>query len=445
MTKYIIQGGVVLNGTTKVSGAKNVALKAIVAACLTDEEVIIHNIPMISDFKVMTAIIKDFGGQIEISDHTARIRMRSFNKTDISLDSAAHIRTSSMFLAPLLAREGEGRVPNPGGCRIGARPIDRTIEALIEMGASIEYASGDGYFHGRVNTPSKRLEGTTIQFEKNTHTGTETILIASVLAKGTTTIKNAAQEPEVDELIEFLNSMGAKIKRTDKRTIVIEGVEKLHGTTHTISPDRNEIVTLAIAAVVTKGDIFIEGAQIVNIEEFLEPFIAVGGGVEKKENGIRFFYKGEIHPVDITTKPFPGFMTDWQAPWAVLMTQADGVSTIHETVYETRFSYVPELHKMGAKIELFRPSVEDPEVVYNFNTKDDSPENMHAARIIGPQKLHNAIVTMTDLRAGATLVIASLAAEGETTIHGILHVERGYEDFDLRLKNLGANIQKIEE
>ena len=445
MTKYVIKGGAVLKGIAKVSGAKNVALKAIVAACLTDDEVIIHNIPMISDFNVMTAIIRDFGGQIDISDHTARIRMQQFKKTDISLDSAAHIRTSSMFLAPLLAREGKGSVPNPGGCRIGARPIDRTIEALIELGASIEYTSDDGYFHGRVNTPSKKLEGATIHFQKNTHTGTETILIASVLAKGITTIENAAQEPEVDELIELLNSMGAIVKRTDKRTIVIEGVQRLHGTTHTISPDRNEIVTLAIAAVVTKGDIFIEGAQNVNIEDFLEPFIKAGGGVQKKENGVRFFYQGPIRPVDITTKPFPGFMTDWQAPWAVLMTQADGISTIHETVYETRFSYVPELRKMGAKIELFRPSVEDPESVYNFNVLDDKPENMHAARITGPQRLHNAIVTMTDLRAGATLVIASLAASGETTIHGILHVERGYEDFDLRLKSLGANIQKVEE
>lgn len=445
MTKYIIKGGNSLQGTTIVSGAKNVALKAIVAACLTDEEVIIHNIPLISDFLVMTAIIKDFGGQIEITDHTAKIRMQHFAKTDISLDSAAHIRTSSMFLSPLLAREKKGSVPNPGGCRIGARPIDRSIEALKEMGATIEYSSSDGYFHGKVENADGRLTGANVHFDKNTHTGTETILIASVLAKGTTTIDNAAEEPEVNELIDFLNSMGANIKRTAKRTIVIKGVDRLHGTTHTISPDRNEVVTLAIAAVITKGDIFIQGAEKVNIEDFLLPFKKAGGGVEKKENGLRFFYKQSLRPVDIITSPFPGFMTDWQAPWAVLMTQADGVSNIHETVYETRFSYVPELRKMGAKIELYRPSVADPEKVYNFNVKDDNTSNMHAARIHGPQVLHNGIVTMTDLRAGATLVIAALAAKGETTIHGISHIQRGYEDFELRLKKLGADIEKVEE
>lgn len=445
MTKYIIKGGHTLNGTTKVSGAKNVALKAIVAACLTDEEVTINNIPHISDFKIMSEIIKDLGGEINVAGHSLKIRMKHFSNTNISLDTAAHIRTSSMFLSPLLAREKEGTVPNPGGCRIGARPIDRTIEALRRMGASVEYSSDDGYFYGKVHTQSGKLEGATINFDKNTHTGTETILIAAVLARGKTIISNAAEEPEVDELIKFLNKMGAKVKRTEKRVIEIEGVEKLHGTTHSISPDRNEVVTLAIAAVVTKGDIFIEDAQTVDINDFLIPFEKAGGGVEKKDNGIRFFYKGELSAIDVTTSPFPGFMTDWQAPWTVLMTQAQGLSTIHETVYESRFSYVPELRKMGAKIELFRPEIDDPEKIYNFNVKDDKKDNMHAARITGPQRLHNGIVTMTDLRAGATLVIAALAATGETTIHGISHIERGYENFDLRLQNLGADITKVEE
>jgi UDP-N-acetylglucosamine 1-carboxyvinyltransferase len=445
MTKYVIKGGKSLRGTTKVSGAKNVALKAIVAACLTDEEVVIHNVPHISDFKIMTDIIKNLGGTVHISDHTAKVRMENFRRNNISLDTAAHIRTSSMFLSPLLAREKEGTVPNPGGCRIGARPIDRTIEALRKMGASVEYSSDDGYFYGKVKTPSGRLEGATIHFDKNTHTGTETILIAASLANGTTRIENAAEEPEVDELIEFLNKMGAKIKRVEKRVIEIEGVDKLHGAEHTISPDRNEVVTLAIASVVTKGDIFIEDAQTVDIDDFLEPFIKAGGGVEKKESGIRFYYKQELVPVDVTTAPYPGFMTDWQAPWAVLMTQANGTSVIHETIYESRFSYVPELRKMGAKIILFRPVVENPEKIYNFNVADDLPENMHAAKITGPQKLHNAIVAMTDLRAGATLVIAALAAKGETTIHGISHIQRGYENFEVRLQRLGAEIQKVEE
>jgi UDP-N-acetylglucosamine 1-carboxyvinyltransferase len=442
MEKFLVTGGNTLQGETIVSGSKNVALKALVAACLTEETMVINNVPLISDFFVMADIIKELGGSVELSDHTITITMKQFAKDTISLEKAANIRTSVMFISALLGRVGSAIIPNPGGCRIGARPIDRTIDGLKKMGVEIDYISDDGYFHAKAKGG---LKATNYRFEKNTHTGTETLILAAVLAKGTTVLENAAAEPEVDELIELLNKMGASITRTDARTIKIVGVEKLHGTTFTISPDRNEIITLAIAAVMTKGDIFVKDATKKSIEEFIKEFDKAGGGYEEKENGMRFFYKGELKPTDVTTSMHPGFMTDWQAPWAVLMTQANGVSTVHETVYESRFGYVSQLKKLGARIELFNPEVKNPKDVYNFNLTDVKEDQYHAAKIIGPAKLHNGVVTITDLRAGATLVLGAMAAKGESVIYGLEHLDRGYEQFEKRLTNLGAKIKRVSE
>lgn len=436
MEKYSIRGGKPLKGSTRVSGAKNVALKAIVAACLTDEKVTIANVPNISDVEVMAQIIRELGGEMDIVDHTATISVPEFKKDTITLDQASHIRTSSMFIAPLLARNKRAIIPNPGGCRLGARPIDRTIQGLIDMGASIEYRSDDGYFYAT----AEELHSVDYRFDKNTHTGTETLLIASVLAKGKTILRNAAAEPEIEELIVLLQGMGAKIERTEERTIEIEGVEKLHGATFEIGPDRNEIVTIAIAAIVTHGDVFIEKAKREGLVEFLEKLDEVGGGYEEKEDGIRFFSKGELTAVDVTTRPYPGFMTDWQAPWAVLMTQASGTSQIHEAVFENRFGYVKELRKMGAQIRPSFPEVSNPDEFYNFNLEDDAPGAFHAVQITGPSRLHSAVVSISDLRAGASLVIAALAATGETTIHGVHLINRGYEEFDKRLQSLGADV-----
>lgn len=441
MEKFIITGGKKLQGTVNVSGSKNVALKALVAACLTDEEVIIHNIPLISDFFIMVDIIKEFGGEVKISGHTARIYVQHITKPKISLDKAAEIRTSSMFLAPLLARVGEAIIPNPGGCRIGARPIDRTIDGLKDLGVTIKYDSTDGYFHAQ----TEKLCGTTYVFDKNTHTGTETMILASVLAEGQTILENAAQEPEVDELIELLRSMGALISREEPRKIVITGVLKLHGTTFTIGPDRNEVVTLAIAAIITEGDVFIKGITKNGLIEFLEKLTESGGGYEEKTDGIRFFYKGKLKATDIETACYPGFMTDWQSPWAVLMTKADGESIVHETVFESRFGYVSELKKMGAHIEFFNPVVANPKEFYNFNLNDDTSKNFHAAKITGVTSLHNAVVTISDLRAGATLVLAALTAVGETTIFGIEKLDRGYEALEKRLQILSTDIRREEE
>lgn len=441
MEKLIVHGGKTLQGKTRVSGAKNVALKALVAACMTKEIVTIENVPLISDVFVMFEIIKYLGGTVKLSGHTAVVQLLEIKKTKISLDIAVEVRTSSMFLAPLLARMGEAIIPNPGGCRIGARPIDRIVKGLEKMGVAITYDRSDGYFY----TKTEKLRGASYAFEKNTHMGTETLILTAVLAQGKTVLTNAAQEPEVDELIAFLNAMGGKITRENERTISIEGVLALHGATLTIGPDRNEVVTLAIAALMTKGSIEVEGIQEDALTEFIEKFEEVGGGITVEKNGIIFFYKDQLRPTDVQTSPYPGFMTDWQAPWTLLMTQANGISTVHETVYENRFAYVSELRKLGAKIELFNPEVQDPETLYNFNFRDDDMSLKHAAKITGPKTLHNGVVFITDLRAGATLVLAALAAKGESVIFGIEHLDRGYEQFDKRLNALGADIVRMAE
>ncbi|MBI4079227.1 MAG: UDP-N-acetylglucosamine 1-carboxyvinyltransferase, partial [Candidatus Levybacteria bacterium] len=286
----------------------------------------------------------------------------------------------------------------------------------------------------------------TYRFEKNTHTGTETLLLAGVLADGETILENAAQEPEVNDLIGLLVRMGANIKRTAPRTIVIKGVSKLHGTRFVINPDRNEIITLAIAALLTKGDIYITNARKEGIEAFLAAFAQVGGSYKEEPQGMRFYsLEKELSPSDIRTAPAPHFMTDWQGPWAVLMTQATGVSTIHETVYENRFGYVSELIKMGANIKFFSPSVTNPKELYNFNLTKVAKEKHHAIRITGATQLHNAVVNITDLRAGATLVLAALTARGTSIVFGVEHLDRGYEQFEKRLNALGAKIRRASE
>ncbi len=441
MKKYIIKGGDNLEGSIAVSGAKNVVLPALVAACLTEEEVELKNVPLIADFFVMIDLIREIGGDVEVKGHSVKIKVAEVEQTKIPLDAGAKIRTSSMFVAPLLARAKEAFIPNPGGCRIGARPIDRHIEGLEAMGVSSVYRSEDGYFHLKTGG----LEGARYKFTKNTHTGTEVLIMAAVLAKGQTVIENAAQEPEVDDLIALLSEMGADIKRSEARTIVINGVEKLHGTSYSIMPDRNEVVTFAVLSALTGGKILIENVQEDHIGGFLELFRQAGGSWEKVGRAVRFYVKDGIKPTDVATAPHPGFMTDWQGPWAVFMTQANGESTIHETVYESRFGYVDELKKMGAELEFYEPKVDRPSEFYNFNYEDHDKDVKQGLRIHGATPLHNGVLNISDLRAGATLVIGSLLAKGESIIHGIEYLERGYEDFDARLRGLGAKVEMVGE
>lgn len=430
-----------MKGNVCVSGSKNVVLKALVAACLTRDRVTLKNVPLINDFYAMVDLVKHIGGKVEITDHTAVIEVPEITQTTIPLEVGAKIRTSSLFFAPLLARKGKATIPNPGGCRIGARRIDMHIEGLMNLGVEVDYESEDGYYHAK----TEGLTGNPFRFKKNTHTGTESMILCAVLAGGTTILENAALEPEIDDLIELLNKMGANVRREEGRRIVIDGVKELHGATFEIMPDRNEVVTFAIVSALLGGQITITNAQLNVLSAFLEAFEKAGGSWEENATGVRFFIKDKIMPVDVITAPYPGFMTDWQAPWSVLMTQAEGNSIIHEAVYEDRFQYTHELLKMGAKIELYNPEVINPDEFYNFNYEDVDENTRHAARIFGKTDLHNGVLTISDLRAGATLVIAALLPEGESVVYGIEHLRRGYEDFEKRLSSVGADIKEVEE
>jgi UDP-N-acetylglucosamine 1-carboxyvinyltransferase len=442
MDKFVITGGNPLHGTVAVGGAKNVALKVLVASLLTHDALVIHNVPLLYDVYAMLDLLGCLGVTHQFDGHTLTIKHTNLKNCTVPLEVAARLRTSSMVVGPMLLKFGEAKIPNPGGCRLGARPIDRHIDALKAMGAAVTYHPEDGYFHIR----AKRLHGATITFPKNTHTGTETLILAAVCASGVTILKNAAEEVEIDGLIDLLNRMGAKIIRTNKREITITGVDALHGAEYSVMPDRNEEVTFAIAAAITGGNIIVKNSQRSLLSPFLDTYVKAGARYEViDERTTRYMCKGDLRSTDVVTMPHPGFMTDWQAPWAVLMTQAKGISTIHETIFESRFQYVGELQKMGAHIEFYDPKVMSPEKFYNFNWKDRIEGNHQGIRIHGPTELHNAVLEINDLRAGATLILAALTAQGESYIHGVQQVDRGYEDIEHRLGALGANVKRIKE
>ncbi len=440
MKKYLIEGGNELEGTIRISGSKNVVTKAVIAACLTEEPVTLKNVPEISDIHALLEVIESIGGIVERRDGEVTITVPTIKNSTITLAEGARVRTSSMFLSPLLLRAKKAQVPNPEGCRLGARPIERHIEGLEQMGAVIEYKSEDGYYHASTDG----LNGVSYRFEKNTHTGTETLIMAATLAKGTTILENAAEEHEIDDLIALLNSMGAKIQRHEGRRIEIEGVDRLHGTTYEIVSDSNELVTFAVLSLLTGGKILLENANLANVEVFLKELDKAGGTYEEIDGKVRFLRKNGLYATSIMTSPEPGFKTDWQGPWAILMAQAEGESIIHETIYENRFGYVSELRKMGAHITFFEPALENPKDVYNFNY-EEGVSYQQAIKIVGPKKIHNAVLNVTDLRAGATVVIAALIATGESVIYGIEHIERGYEKFVQRLQSVGAKIKEVAE
>jgi UDP-N-acetylglucosamine 1-carboxyvinyltransferase len=401
--------------------------------------VIIRNVPLISSVLGTIKIIEPLGVKVHRYDHQMTISGKHTHSHTVPLELGGYYRTATMVVGPLLARYKKAVVPNPGGCRLGKRPIDWHMQALEKMGASVTYR--DGYFYAE----TKQLHGATIRFDKNTHTGTETIILAAVLAQGKTVIENAAAEPEVDDLIAMLNQMGAHITR-QKRTITIEGVPKLHGVSYTVMPDRNEVVTFAIAAIATKGDITVTGGDRADLLAFLQALDEVGAGWEAiDQKTTRFYWRQPLKNMSIVTGPYPAFMTDWQQPWAVLATQSAGVSTIHETVFESRFSYVSELKKMGAKIEFYEPHVENPETFYNFNWADRISGFNQGIKIYGPTPLHEAVMEMTDIRAGATLLVAALVANGTSVLSEVDHMDRGYEQLDGRLRTLGAKITRISD
>ncbi|MBI3980370.1 UDP-N-acetylglucosamine 1-carboxyvinyltransferase [Candidatus Microgenomates bacterium] len=440
MEIYTVEGGYNLTGEVRVSGAKNVALKVLIASLLTDEEVLIENIPSISDVFSLIEMLKEIGVRIETDEkkHRLVVSAREIKRNKITSPHFSKLRASFLLMIPLLLRFREVEIPLSGGDKIGVRPIDRTIEGLEKMGAKITYQD-----HSHL-LQAKKLTGAKYTFKKNTHTGTEALVMAATLAWGETVLKNASEEPEVDELIRLLNDMGAKIKRLSSRKIVINGVKKLHGTKFTIISDRNEIVTFICATIFTRGKTVISPVEHLHLTHFYEKLSVAGAKIEQRES--RLFVNGansDLKGIDIVTSPHPGFMTDWQAPWAVLMTGAQGSSVVHEAVFEKRFGYISELNKMGAGIELFNPDVKNPELFYNFNLTDRG-DNFHAIRISGPKQLLGNELVIPDLRAGATLVLAALGSQGTSKLTGIEHIDRGYEKFEKRLSALGAKIRRVE-
>lgn len=439
MDKFIIKGGNRLEGEISVSGAKNVAMKVILAGILTDKPLIISNVPLISSVYGTIGIVEQLGLRVKIgSDHTLRIQGDSIKNYKVPLELGGLYRTATMVMSPLLSRFGKALVPNPGGCRLGKRPIDRHIDGLRAMGAKI--IQKEGFFSAECS----RLHGVRYKFKSNSHTGTEALILAAVLAEGETVLENAAEEPEVDNLILLLNLMGAKIRRKERRAIVIDGVEELNGAEFRIMPDRNEVATFAAGAIASRGDVIINGTEREYLKAFLDKLDEANANWEPiSADKTRFYTSKKLQSTHVITRIYPGFMTDWQAPWAILMTQADGISTIHETIFEDRFGYVTEIQKMGAKIDFYNPKIDNPTKYYNFNWSDRKKNCYQAIKITGPSKLHNAILDVTDLRAGATLVIGALIASGESIIHGIDHIDRGYERIEERLRSLGANIKRI--
>lgn len=437
---FIVNGGKPLVGTVRLSGAKNVALKTIIAALLFDEKVTLQNIPRISDVIELMHLIKSIGGHAEFIDtNIVEITGSSVNTNKVELLHSSKIRASFLLFAPLLNRFKECYVPNPGGCRIGARPIDRIIDGMRQLGVDVEYDSTSGYYNARV---AKDIGGT-YTFPKPTHTGTDLLILLSVRGNGMTTIENAAVEPEIDELIEFLNVSGAQIRRNNS-TIIIEGVQKLSAkSAYTIGLDRNEAVTFAVLGIASQGSVEIEIPDAWSIKSFLDALEKTGAGVEKKSSNIlRFYYRPGLKSYSIETAPHPGFMTDWQPNWAVLMTQAQGETIIHERIFENRFAYVNDLKRLGASVDFVSVPADNPESFYHFQY-DENKHYLQAIKIIGPTPLHNGVLTMSDLRAGASLIIATLIAKGESVIQGASILERGYENFCEKVNALGGDIIKV--
>jgi UDP-N-acetylglucosamine 1-carboxyvinyltransferase len=438
MSKFVIQGGKPLKGAVRVGGAKNASFKLMIASLLAETESRLLDISNIDDVRIAKQIIESLGGRVD-SRGKGSIFVNPLSVRGSEIDKAFGYksRASIMFAAPLLSRFGKVVFPVPGGDQVGRRPVERHIEGLIALGAIADYKDG------QIRLTGPKLKGAEYRFAKNTHTGTETMIMAAVKAEGKTVLRNAALEPEIDDLISYLNKMGGKIKRKPGRVIEIDGVKKLKGTIYKVMPDRNEAVSYACSALGTKGDIIIENIKREILEAFLDKVEQAGGRIESDNYGIRFWYEKPLLATDIQTSPHPGFMTDWQPLWTTLMTQAKGISEIRETVHNSRFSFVNDLINMGAEIHFFNPKVTDPGEFYNFNLEDDRPENLHAAKVTGPTLLKGNKMLVTDVRAGATLTLAALIAQGESVLTGIEHIDRGYEDLEGKLKKLGADVRRL--
>jgi UDP-N-acetylglucosamine 1-carboxyvinyltransferase len=432
---YEIEGGIPLRGTVAISGAKNAITKALIAALLTEDRCLLRNAPQIGDVRITEDLCRAIGAQITWEDaHTVSIVMPEVIATQIPAELGRRNRLAVLTIGPLLHRCGRAVIPEMGGDRIGPRPVDFHLEGLRRMGAHIEFR--DGFYYATAD----RLRGATIVLPYPSVTATENLIITATLARGVTIIQNAAIEPEIIDLIKFLQKMGAIIELKVDRKIVVEGVERLHGATHQVIADRNEAVSLAIAAYLTHGDVRLIGANQEHLLTFLNTLYKIGLDFDVDDEGIRFIGQDEPpRAIALETDVHPGFMTDWQQPFTVLLTQARGMSVVHETVFADRFGYTAELNKMGADTGLYTKCLG--EISCRFREKD----YLHSCVVRGPTPLSGTRVDIPDIRAGCSYLLAALCARGTSHVYGIEHIERGYEHLDAKLRALGARITVVEE
>ncbi len=421
MDKFVIRGGNPLLGTIRVSGAKNAALPAMAAALLTSEPVILENIPQVRDIETERRLLSAMGAEVELgygrAQHRTTICARNLTAPEASYELVKTMRASTLVLGPLVARMGVARVSLPGGCAIGARPIDLHIKGLERLGAEITQE------HGYVEARAKRLKGNRIVFDKITVTGTEDLLMAATLAEGETVMENCAREPEVSDLAALLTKMGAKIEGAATSTIRIQGVDRLRGAKHRIIPDRIEAATFILAGAMTGGDLMVTACDPHHQTALLQKLEEIG--VKFKVNGesVRVMGDSPLKSSDMSTEEYPGFPTDVQAQYMALMTQSEGTSVIVENIFENRFMHAQELVRMGANIKI----------------------EGRRAIVRGKTPLSGAAVLASDLRASASLVLAALVAEGETIIDRVYHIDRGYEHIEEKLRGVGAEMRRIGE
>lgn len=407
-----------LKGKVRISGAKNAVLPAIAASLLTREKIRLKNIPLVQDVYTILTLMKELGANSNIRKNTLTIQVKKIKSEQASYDLVQAMRASILVLGPLLARYGKAVVALPGGCAIGSRPIDLHINGLEKLGASISLE------HGYITAEAKKLHGTEIEFEKKTVGGTENMIMAASLALGETVLKNCSLEPEVTNLCELLIKMGARIDGAGEETIRIKGVSELGGATHEIIPDRIEAGTFLVASALTRGNMVLTHVRPGHLNTVIEKLRYSGTQIEQlNSQSLRVIGSEEIRSQDITTSPYPGFPTDMQAQFIVLMTQASGTSIITETIFDRRFSHINELLRLGANIEVVGDK----------------------ALVKGKTPLSGAETIATDLRASASLVLAGLIASGETVVNDVEHLDRGYEKIEAKLKSLGAKIERIKE
>lgn len=421
MDKFVIRGGNPLVGTVRVSGAKNAALPAIAAAILTEETVVLENIPDVRDIETERRLLVSMGAEVEMgygrAHHRTTVCCGKLSDPEAKYEIVKTMRASTLVLGPLLARLGVARVSMPGGCAIGARPIDLHLKGLEQMGAKITQD------HGYIEAKAERLKGAQIYFDKITVTGTEDLLMAATLADGETVLENAAREPEVVDLAELLNKMGAKIEGAGTSTIRIKGVERLGGAKHRIIADRIEAGTFILAGALTGGDLIVSGCNPTHITALLAKLAEVGVKVTTSADTVRVIGDGALRAADVTTAEYPGFPTDMQAQYMALATQCEGTTVVTENIFENRFMHVQELARMGADI------------------RTDGKR----AIVRGKTPLSAAAVLCSDLRASASLVLAALVADGETIVDRVYHIDRGYERIEEKLRGVGAQMKRMGE